>query len=372
MIDLAENCSHCEIAQNMLLAAKIVTSTRGQVRELQVRDNQMMALQISILINQGEGVEIFHNQMRGLPQKAFPTNINLSRDTIDAFQVSVSNFFRAAPSLANFQAVGVFIFTGNRVIISQNLITAQVAVLGFLFLNIRIHQNDIVSLVGALIVYGIRVKVEDNFVLGLFAGLIHAGIIVDLDCTANELLGLNGIVWMSLAEFAKVFGSLLGGGLNSAGLMANGPSAVNNTLAAGTNLAGNLRAFGLALINKVHRNVFLTFSRGIYKTNPVISADVSIVDNTFSLCTVAAIELGGATRNISILTSLLTVISLRHLIQSNAVAVQGKGILSSNYFTIIEQNSVQCPSVAIELDAPFCTARNNSLLGDDHGGSAVR
>ena len=201
-IDLAGDCSHCEIARNALLAAKAVTSTNGQVRELMVHDNQILAVQVSILLNQALGVEIVHNQMRGLPQEAFTTDINLSRNTIDAFQVLVSNAFRAAPALSNFQAAGVLIFTGNRVVIFQNLITAQVAVLGFLFLNARIHQNDVVSLIGALIVYGIRVKVEDNFVLALFAGLIHAGIIVDLDCTANEWLGLHGIVWMSLAELA--------------------------------------------------------------------------------------------------------------------------------------------------------------------------
>ena len=55
--------------------------------------------------------------------------------------------------------------------------------------------------------------------------------------------------------------------------------------------------------------------------------------------------------------------NLRHLIQSNAMVVQGKGILSSNFFTDVEQNNVQCPSVAIELDAASCTVRNNSLIG---------
>jgi len=362
-IDLLEDCSHCEIARNALLAAKSVTSTSGQVRELMIHDNQILALQVSVLINQAQGVEIFHNQMRGLPREAFATGINLSRDTIDAFQVLVSNAFRAAPNLSNFQAAGVLIFTGNRVVIYQNLITAQVAVLSFLFLNARIHQNDIVSLVGALLVYGIRVKVEDNFMLGLFAGLIHAGIIVDLDCTANEWLGLHGIIWMSLAELAEVFGPLLGGALKSAGLTANGSLTVNQTAATGTNLVGALRAFGLALINKVHRNVFFTFSRGIYKMDRVVSADISIVNNSFSLCSQAGIELGGGGGNTNFLNLLLPVISQRHLIQSNAVTVQGKGILTSSFFTDVEQNSVQCPSVAIELDAAFCTVRNNSLIG---------
>ena len=193
-IDFVENCSHCEINHNLILAAKAVTSTSGHPRELIVRDKQILALQASIFLTQGTGIEILHNQMRGLPRTAFTTGLNLTRTTTDAFQVQVSTAFRTAAALNNFQAAGVVIFTGNRVVIFQNLITAQVAVLGFLFLNARIHQNDIVSLIGALIVYGIRVKVEDNFVLGLFAGLIHAGIIVDLDCTSNEWLGFHGII----------------------------------------------------------------------------------------------------------------------------------------------------------------------------------
>lgn len=362
-IDLAEDCSHCEIARNALLAAKAVTSTSGQVRELQVRDNQILALQISILINQGQGVEIFHNQMRGLPREAFTVDINLSRDTIDVFQTSVSNAFRATPGLSNFQAAGVLIFTGNRVVIFQNLITAQVAVLGFLFLNARIHQNDIASLIGVLNLFGVRVKIEDNFVLGLFAGLIQAGIVVDFDCTANEWLGLNGIIWTSLGEWIQTFGSLLGIALQSANFTTNGLFAVNTTLVEGTRLAGDFPVFGLALLNKIHRNVFLNFSRGIYKTDRVISADISIVDNSFSFCSEAGIELGGGGRNTYFLIALLRVISLRHLIQGNALAVQGRGIVSSSLLTQVEQNSVQCPSVAIELDAALCTARNNSLLG---------
>src|SRR5207247_941649 len=110
---------------------------------------------------------------------------------------------------------------------------------------------------------------------------------------------------------AKFFAPLLGIGLGAAGLASSGPRAVNNTATVGTDLAGRLRAFGLMLINKVHRNVFFTFSRGVYKTDRVVSADVSIVDNSFSLCSQAGIELGGGGRNASFLTRLLPVISLR-------------------------------------------------------------
>jgi Family of unknown function (DUF6519) len=45
-IDFGGDCSHCEIARNALLAAKVVTSTNGQVRELIIHDNQILALQV--------------------------------------------------------------------------------------------------------------------------------------------------------------------------------------------------------------------------------------------------------------------------------------------------------------------------------------
>ena len=115
--------------------------------------------------------------------------------------------------------------------------------------------------------------------------------------------------------------------------------------------------FGLAVLAKVHRNVFLTFDRGIVKTDGVFSNDFSIVDNTFSLCDEAGIELGG------VLSLVLPVISARHLIQSNALTVRGRGIICSNRFTQVEQNYVRCPSVALELEAGDCAARNNTLMG---------
>jgi hypothetical protein len=362
-IDLAGFCSGCEIARNALVGGKAVASTSGRVNDLLIRDNHMLALQVAILVHQAQDLEIFHNQLRGLPPKAFPTGLKLSRATIDEFERLVAAVFREPPSLANFQAAGVLVFTGKRVVIFQNLITAQVAVLGYLFLNVRIHQNDIVSLIGVLDVFGIRVKIEDNFVLGLFAGLIHAGFVVDLDCTSNEWLGLHGIVWMSLGEFTKAFGTLIGGALGAAGLAAAAPLAVKDTARAGGELAGEPGAFGLALINKVHRNVFFTFARGIYKTAAVVSADVSILDNSFSFCALAGIELAGNARNDALLVRLLPTINLRHAINCNALTVQGKGILCSTLLTHLEQNSIQCPRVAIELDAPFCTAHANTLVG---------
>jgi hypothetical protein len=357
-VEFRGSCSNCEIVRSGLLADIGVSSTSGQVRHLSVRRNEFLVRQVSIFLRQAFDLEIVENRMRGLPREAFIGDINISRETIDAFQVSTWNVFRATLTLGDFQAAGVLVFIGNGIVISRNLIVAQVAVLGLLLLNARVEQNDIVSLVGMLLIFGLLVKFEDNFVLGIFAGIIHLGITADFDCTANEFLGLNGIIWMTLAEFIKEFLGLITNAIKSAGLGSIDPAAVMGALA-----FGNLQAFGVAVVAKVHRNVFITFSRGIFKTNPVISADISIVDNTFSLCATAGIELGGSERGDFGVFALRPFISLRHLIQSNALAVLGRGIISSATLTQVDQNSVQCPSVALELDAEGCTASNNMLMG---------
>ncbi len=363
-VELVGDCSNCEVIRCKLLAAKAVTAAGGEARELTIRGNQILALQISVLLTQAQRAEIVENRMSGLPREAFTSVPDITRDTIDAFQLSVSNAFRATPTPGDFQAVGVFAFTANGIVISRNLITAQVAVLGFLFLNARVHQNDIVSLIGALLIFGIRVKMEDNFVLALQVGLLHAGFILDLDCTSNEWLGFVGILWMSPGELVQFVLQTLGIGLTAAGFTPDGPTTINNTVAAGSSLAGNLGTIGLAFVAKIHRNVFLSFSRGIFKTDRVISADVSIIDNTFSLCSEVGIELGGGGRKTESPSNfLLPIINLRHLIQGNALTVQGVGIRSSTGSTLVEQNSVQCPSVAIDLDASHCTARDNTLIG---------
>ncbi|HEV3198228.1 MAG TPA: DUF6519 domain-containing protein [Bryobacteraceae bacterium] len=363
-IDLVENSGHCEIVHNSLVAAKGVASSTGRVTELLVRDNQALCAQLSVGILQAQGIEIIHNQFRGLPANAFPNGPGLTRETIDAFQAQVSTLFRAASSLTNFQAAGVLLFSGNRVVIRENLITAQVAVLGFLLLNARIEGNDILSLVGVLVLFAVIVKVEDNFVLGLFAGMIQAGIAAVIDCTSNEWVGLNGIVWMSLAELLTGFGSLLAGGLNAVGFKGAGLGTVNSTVNTGIGQTGNVRGFGLVLMAKIHRNDFITFFRGIFKTDSILSADVSIIDNSFMLCSSVAIELGGGGRGAErFVAALLSTINLRHLIQGNALAVTGIGIVTSTPVTLIEQNGVQCPSSAIEIAAAVCTVKNNFIAG---------
>ena len=355
--DLATNC---EIVRCGLLASLAVASTSGEVRQLAVRRNDILARQASVLLTQAFDLEIVENRMRGLPREALG-QINISRATIDAFQIALWNAFRTTATPGDFQAVGVFVFSANRMVVARNLINAQVAVLGFLLLNARVEQNDILAVVGMLVGFGLVVKFEDNFVFGLFAGVLHVGIVVDVDYTANEFLGINGIIWMSLAELLRGLSVLLRSSV-SAGLATD--VQFTNVLAAGTTLPTALTTVAFAFIAKIHRNIFVTFSRGIFKTDRVLSADFSIIDNSFFLCTTAGIELGGGGRTQEFLVAVLgRFINLRHLVQSNALAVFGRGIISSVMLTQVDQNSVNCPSVGLELDGPRCSAHDNTLTG---------
>jgi hypothetical protein len=246
-------CSNCEIVRCGMVAAIAVAATTTEVRRLAVRRNDILAQQVSIFLNQAFDLEIVENRMRGLPREGLgPASI--TRATIDAFQLTVWNAFRATAAPNDFQAAGVFVVAANGMVVSRNLINAQVGLLAFLLLNVRIDQNDILSLVGMLVMFGLVVKFEDNFVFGLAAGILHVGITADLDYTANEFLGLNGIIWMSLAELVKTFSALISSSV-AAGLATGGQ--LNNVLGAVTVAPAAVQSLALAFVAKIKSNVFV-------------------------------------------------------------------------------------------------------------------
>jgi hypothetical protein len=363
-VDFTENCSYCVIARCAIVAGKAVSAMQGELRELLMRDNIILAQRMAVVMTRGHGIEITHNQIRGLPRGVLPGVLTLTRDNMDAFQQALSAQLRAPSTLANLPAIGVFIFSGQRVVITQNLISAHLAVGGFLFINLRVMHNDIVSLIGVLQILALRVKIEDNFMLALFAGVLQAGVSFDLDVTSNEMLGLNGVVFMTLRELVTTLAPLLIAALGAGGLGgAGGFGSMLGAISTGGALAAGLSAIGLVLFTKIHRNVFLSLTRGVYKTDATISADMSIVDNTFSICRLAAIELGGGTHNAIGVAALRNAIPLRHLVQGNAIAVQGKGVVSSTLLTDVVDNDIQSRLNGIEFDAAECSAQRNLVLG---------
>ncbi len=359
-IEFGERCSNVLVSRCVLIAGKGVASQTAELRELQVRESLIHAQRAAVFILRGNGIEIVHNQIRGMPRFPLPGIGSLDRGTMDAFQQAVSNLLRAPSTFANFPAIGVMLFSGNRVVITQNLISAQLAVGGFLLINTRIQNNDIVSLIGVLLVLSLRVKVEDNFLLALFAGVLQGGLSLDLDVTSNEMLGLFGVVFLSPVEMLLAIVILL--------LLALGASAatIAAAVAALANILEGFTAISVVLMTRIHRNVFLTFSRGIMKSNRVLSADMSIVDNSFALCRTAAIQLGTGP-NPQLVAALLRSFSLRHLVQGNAITVQGRGVVSATPFTEIVDNDIQSRLNGVELDAAASSVRDNLIVGTATG-----
>jgi hypothetical protein len=364
-IEFVENCTSCVIQDNALLAAKGVVAASGAVRDLLVRDNHMLAVQLSIFVQQAQGLEVIHNQLRGLGRETLrqlTPDQPLSRDTIDEFQTQVAQAFRAAISVNDFQAVGVLVYTGQRVVISDNLITAQVGILAFLLIDAHLTDNQILALIGMVLIFGVLIRFANSLVLGILVGLLQAGIVADLLCEGNTWLGFYGIVLESLGELMRSsIGPLLATALAAGGFTGAGTTVVTNALTRGEALAGRLQAFGLAAILKIHRNVFLTFLKGIHKADTVLSADMSVVDNTFLFCSQIGIDLG--VEHGRAIEGITQVVNPRHLIQGNALNVSGRGIASASSHTMLHDNSVVCPAVAIELDGPFSAVRNNILSG---------
>lgn len=369
-IELLGNCVGWKIERNAILAAKGIVSTASgeteKVSDLQIWNNRFLIVQGAVLIQNVEQLSIRHNRLEGLEQvvlqdlQAFEP---LSREIINAFQLQVSQAFRRTVEfdVNRFQAIGILIVSGNRIEISHNLISAQVGILIFLGINAQLIDNQLLALIGFLLVFGILIHLADSLVLALWIGLLQVGIVVDLLCENNLWFGFFGIALQSLAETVESLAPLLGNALVNGGFSNKGAQTVDATLTQGQAAVGGLNAFGLATTVKVHHNLFFNFFRGIYKSDAVVSADFSFIDNTFTLCGVAAIELGQLSE--VIFQEQGRSLIPRHLIQGNGFTVTGRGIVSASVYTFIQDNSITCPQVAIKLDCANSTIRNNLLRG---------
>lgn len=363
-LEFSSTCDECRIEHNALLAAKGIVAA-GSVRQLLVRDNQSIAVQLAVFVQQAEGLEIVHNQFRGITREMIAELgevQTLSRATIDEFQMQVTQAFRSALAfnVNQFQAIGIFIVSGNRVVIADNLITAQVSVLAFLLLNAQLTNNQILALIGFLLVFGILIRIANSVVLALLVGCLQIGIVANLIAEGNIWLGFYGMVFQSLGQAFTALATLMGAAVNQGGLT-NGSTTITNRFTAEQATVGQLNAFGLATTVKIHRNSFFTFFTGVYKTDVVLTGDWSIIDNSFTLCSRAGIELGQQSGGVFQEQGRFLI--PRHLIQSNGFQVSGSGIISGSSHTWICDNSITCPAVAIDIDSGSSAIRNNILRG---------
>ncbi len=392
-IVLAGTCSDCDIQKNALLAAKGIATAAsaagsttniesravpGSVNSLLVRDNRFLAFHGAMFINSANGLDVLHNEMRGLsPQSLKQLQGNtgaqgLARGNITAFQSAVTQAF-AAPLGTSFMGTGIFLISGFRVNICQNRIAAQAAVVSFLLFEASLEDNEILALIGFFSLFAINMRIADSLVAGLVAGCLQTGIALDLVCEANTWFGISGITFLPFSDFLKSAGSLLAASLGSAKIASNGNAVASGAQAVGEAAVGILRAFSLAATVKIHHNAFYTFLSGIRKELGVLSADFSIIDNSFAFCSRDGIFLGAQLGRVgSKLTpqqpaglpgAFSQFFNLRHLIQSNAFAVTGAAVSTACPFTQIRGNSISCPSLGVDVFAEACDVQDNLITG---------
>ncbi len=392
-IVMAGDCFDCGIEKNALLAAKGIStatgisggtannlgrSVPGSVSSFLVRDNRFLAYHGALFINSANGLDVLHNEMRGLSPESLKqlqgntSAQGLTRDNITAFQTAVTQAF-AAPQGTSFMGTGIFLISGFRVNICQNRIAAQAAFVSFLVIETTLEDNEILALIGVFSLFAINLRIAGSLVAGLLAGYLQTGISLDVACEANTWFGFSGISFLPFSDFLQGAGSLLATALGSANIASNGNTIASSAQAVGEAAVGILRAFSLAATVKIHHNAFYTFLSGIRKQAGVISADFSIIDNSFTFCSQDGIFLGaqlgrfGSKLNpqqpTGLAGSITQFFNLRHLVQSNSFAVTGAGVSTACPFTQIRGNSLSCSSLGVDVFAEACDVQDNLMTG---------
>jgi hypothetical protein len=369
-------CVRCDIKENALLAAKGILG--AVVQDLCIRDNDFLAFHGAIFLSSANGLEIQYNLMRGLSAASLKNlqgsiGPNGLASSVTAFQAAVTQAF-TSPSGSQFMGTGVFLLTGFDVNVSHNRIVAQAGIVTVLLVEGAFEGNELLAFMGFFALFSILVRVANNLVAGLLMGYAQAGIVIDFVCEANFFLGFAGVVFFPFSAFLDKVAAALGTGLANASIVANAANVLNAAQAAGASSAGSLQSFGLAATVKIHRNDFFTFLYGVAKFDQFLSADFSIIDNSFALCHTAGILLsaqlgdalgsGWGSGSSTLATTLAKFFSLRHLIQSNSIVVTGTGIITQCPETFIRDNTISAPSAAADVSAAFCDLQNNFIYGD--------
>jgi hypothetical protein len=374
VIVMTGKCTKCDIKDNALLGSKGILG--GTIQDLCVRDNDFLTFHGAVFLNSSNGLEITYNLMRGLSQNSLKELQGSAgggiANSITAFQNAVTKAF-VSPSGTQFMGTGVFLLISFDVDVSHNRIAAQAAVVSLLAVEAIFEDNEILAFIGFISLFAFDVRVAGSLIAGLLVGYAQVGIVVDIVCEANLYLGFVGIIFLPLADFLNTAGAALSTGLTNAKIAGNASAIFSGVQSTGFTTVGKLTSFGLAATVKIHRNDFFTFLYGVAKFGQFVTADFSIIDNTFALCQSAAIFLSGqlgtafgsvySSVGTTLSTGLARFFTLRHLIQSNSMAVTGTGVITACAETLIRDNSISVTAVAVNLSAPFCDVQNNVLIG---------
>jgi hypothetical protein len=374
-IVLSGKCVKCDIKENALLASKGILGTT--VQDLCIRDNDFLTFHGAVFLQSSNGLEVTYNLMRGISQSSLKELQGSAggslAGSINAFQKAVTKAF-AGPSGSQFMGTGLFLLVGFDVNVSHNRIVAQAAVVTVLVVEGTFETNEILAIIGFISLFAIDVRVANSLIAGLLIGYAQIGIVIDIVCEANLFLGFVGVAFLPFSDFLTSAGATLSAGLASSKIAGNAGSVFAGAQKAGVSAVGALKSFGLAATVKIHRNDFFTFLYGIAKLGQFLSADFSIIGNTFALCRIAAISLSSqlgtllgspfSSGGTSLSAGLAGFFPLRHLVQSNSMSVTGIGVRSACAETQVRDNTISVTSVGVSLFAPFCDVQNNMILGN--------
>jgi hypothetical protein len=332
------------------IAITLTTTTtagagQADVRDLEICNNRIFAVQSSILLLQTEDCDILANRLLGLSQ----TVIDQLREklvtpqNIDEFQQLVLQAITSASAAFSFHGAGIVLEIATRISIAENTITGLIGISAFIVAEARIRNNQVLAFVGSVILDGFGVHIDGNFIAGLLAGFIQAGIMLDLVCDTNVWIGYFGLLFAPLKTVQGIFGSVVGTALEKGGFASSGSTVLGN--------AGNFIGSTEATVNstsflgvvKVHHEVFITFAEGVAGLPGVIGADVSIVDSSFEFCAVAAISWFTPVQAASLEANMAP----QFIVERNLMDIQGVGVACRCVEGVVRGNRIQCGESAI-------------------------
>lgn len=338
------------------------TADPSNVQGISIRNNRILALQVSVFLLSARDCDIVGNQMLGLSrtaqsQLAAAAANGLTRATISAFQQAVLSVLSALTG-EEFQAAAIILVYGERVTIKENVMAGLLGIFSIILVETLIEDNQMLALVALLFLVGFAIRLAGNFIAGLLAGVIQVGLLLDFECESNFWLGLFGILFLPFPLFDKHFSPLFNAALESGGFAASGETVTQNVNGAIETSGGDsLRGFGLVGIVKIHDEVFLTAFTGIATFPGVLTGDVTIFDNSFELCDAEAIY-WDTTLSSKPVAALLPP---NHLIEGNTLNVTGRGIVCRSVEAVIRGNTIQCPNVGILAGCQTGVVQGNTI-----------
>lgn len=331
-------------------AITITTTTTGgggqaDVRELEISNNRIFAVQSSILLLKTEDCDILANRLLGLSQAV----INKLREqtvtpqNIDQFQQLVLQAITRASAAFSFHGAGIVLQIATRISIAENTISGLMGISAFIVAEARIQNNQILAFVGSLILDGFGVRISGNFIAGLLAGFIQAGIMLDLVCDTNVWIGFFGLLFAPVKTVQGMFGSVVGPALENGGYATSGSTVLGNAGKFLGSTEATVNSVSFLGVVKVHHEVFITFAEGVAGLPGIIGADVSIVDSSFELCAAAGISWSTPVQAASLEANMAP----QFIVERNVMNIQGVGVVCRCVEGVVRGNRVQCGESAI-------------------------